>query len=341
MVARKSPLGQRLDNAHRGYGSRMFRGDVPLKELTGSLPSVNSSGSRDWLGWGYVHMEGMSSYDYGSVVSLGRDVVSYVTYVFEEKKLMVNRCPMKWDGSGVTVHVEFVDPRGNEISGPMMKLLDVELSRIGHELERVYRGKGLSGLKVRFTQHPLLNRFKKNEEWSAELKSFLGEDGKGSGSRLYDGKDPRRQVTEAGVRSVMMLASFWPVAPLLCQMIVHRLERTMKHEEVVSDIREKLVKVGASKEFGLLNHISVAEDKSGKSAGHKGLGAAFGLRIRGGYRGYLVKVTGTLDGARRTYKVEAMDGVIPLSRVSLPVSHASGVAKTKIGTLGVHVTYSY
>lgn len=341
MVARKSPLGPRLDTAHRGYGSRMFRKDGARIRGKRRAPSVNVSASRDWLGWNFVHTQGVSDFDYGLVMSLNRDVVSYVTASFEEKDMFVNRCPMVWDGCEVSIRVEYVHPYGRPVRRDERFELKSELSRIGAELESLYRGKGLAGLTIVFVDVPLLNVFMKDADWRREFSDLVSAQAGSPGSRLYEMKDYRRRVSQKGMRSVLMLASFWPVAPLVCQMIAHMLERTMKHGEVVSDIRAKLSEVSKQKEFGLLNHVSVAEDKRREAVEQGELGAAYGLRIRGGYRGYVITVSGTLDGSRRTYKEEIKDGVIPLSSVALPVSHSSGVAKTKIGTRGVHVTYSY
>lgn len=63
--------------------------------------------------------------------------------------------------------------------------------------------------------------------------------------------------------------------------------------------------------------------------------------IEGGYYGYRVTVTGTLNGGRRTTKMILGRGPMPYSTKRARIGSAEGVAKTSVGTLGVRVEYCY
>ena len=62
---------------------------------------------------------------------------------------------------------------------------------------------------------------------------------------------------------------------------------------------------------------------------------------KGGYYGYRVTVTGTLNGSRRTKRWEMGRGTVPQSRKECRRGLSEGVAKTSVGTLGVQVGYCY
>lgn len=61
----------------------------------------------------------------------------------------------------------------------------------------------------------------------------------------------------------------------------------------------------------------------------------------GGYYGYKVTVTGTVNGSRRTKRVERKLGTVPQSMKGARIGTAEAVAKTSVGTRGVQVSYCY
>lgn len=64
-------------------------------------------------------------------------------------------------------------------------------------------------------------------------------------------------------------------------------------------------------------------------------------RGQGGYYGYQVVVNGTVGGSRRTMKYTRQGGTLPRGTKKARRTTSRELAKTKIGTLGVRVTYAY
>jgi hypothetical protein len=63
--------------------------------------------------------------------------------------------------------------------------------------------------------------------------------------------------------------------------------------------------------------------------------------INHGYYGYRVTVTGTINGSRRTKRVDRKFGTVPMSMKGARIGTAEGVAKTSVGTRGLQVSYCY
>ena len=57
--------------------------------------------------------------------------------------------------------------------------------------------------------------------------------------------------------------------------------------------------------------------------------------------GYEIDVRGTIDGARRTMSTVIRGGKLSRGTVTVPTSHSETVAKTKTGTRGIKVLYSF
>jgi len=100
-----------------------------------------------------------------------------------------------------------------------------------------------------------------------------------------------------------------------------------------------------------LNHIEVLRNREGlrrhhaksSQTGRKRLGEMERVspRMKGGYYGLKVIVKGPLEGARRTIAYVIQLGTVPrgTKRARRRTTHEHG--KTKIGTVGVRVTYCY
>lgn len=118
-----------------------------------------------------------------------------------------------------------------------------------------------------------------------------------------------------------------PTTKRLTNLIVRELESGVNHMEV------------------LRNRESVRRHHSKSSqTGRKRLGLDTlkdGSTKKGGYYGFNVTVKGPLEGARRTMVYVVQQGTIPRGTKRARMMITQEHAKTKVGSLGVRVTYCY
>jgi len=95
-----------------------------------------------------------------------------------------------------------------------------------------------------------------------------------------------------------------------------------------------------------LNHMEVRRSVEALRT-HHAKGTVYGRKTReaaphsGGYYGFKVRVKGPLGGARRTRTYVIRKGTIPSGTTQARRRESTEHAKTKIGTLGVKVRYTY
>lgn len=97
-----------------------------------------------------------------------------------------------------------------------------------------------------------------------------------------------------------------------------------------------------------LNHVEVRRNRESRRA-HHAKSSPNGRKTRkdkkeagqGGYYGYQVQVNGPLGGSRRTMTQTIQGGTLPRGTKKARRTTSFEHAKTKIGTLGIRVTYAY
>jgi hypothetical protein len=109
---------------------------------------------------------------------------------------------------------------------------------------------------------------------------------------------------------------------------------------------ERRTKVRARELEKGLNHMEVRRSLEALRT-HHAKGTVYGRKTRGaeagsaGYYGYKIRVKGPLGGARRTMTYVIRKGTVPSGTTKARRREHAEHAKTKIGTLGIKVTYAY
>jgi hypothetical protein len=127
-----------------------------------------------------------------------------------------------------------------------------------------------------------------------------------------------KTYTREGVATRVTLTGFYPCAPRRAQLVQRRRAKGRKHREALRRLKTVRAQHAEESERGV--------KRPGKA---------------GSYRGYRVRVKGTLDGGLRTRRSEYGVGSVPWSSRDARRSVGRVQARTKVGTMGVSVVYCY
>ena len=196
--------------------------------------------------------------------------------------------------------------------------LSFEDMKTSREVDRQVIISGSSDFKVNLNRVSLTDIVLKNSETKIEVESIK--------EKMGPAKLKPIRVNQEGLISAVILNCRGPYPKLLATILAIRREDARKQSDVLTEV-EKVMELVDESKLGL---VTYDQRKSGEKK-----------NVPGGYRGYRFVVKGTIDGSRRTRKHIIQSGTMPFSSISQVITNADTVAKTKIGTRGVHVNYHY
>jgi len=126
----------------------------------------------------------------------------------------------------------------------------------------------------------------------------------------------------------IVLSGVVPTGKRRTNLIVRELENGLNHMEVLRNTE------------ALRRHHAKSSQNGRKRLGLETSGEGSG-KPQGGYYGFKVSVKGPLEGARRTMTYGVQLGTVPRGTKRARRRTTDEHAKTKVGTLGVRVTYCY
>lgn len=321
-----------------------YRRKAAYGQETVSLPTSvwKAKGDRAWrfevnpegrVGWNRGSA-GTTGKTYGETLSQGRGLrkeVEEVRKLFGCESNGLGRKGRPW--RGYTVHGEYTytpgepkprvgprpetpgestgAPRGRKGKKPKKKRIqpyvEADFQAARSRLTRKYEGR--RGAKVERKRRNLKER-RKEKGLEAEKKERA----------LVLGPSTKRR--KAGERcEAVTLSGILPTAERRTKLIASELEHGLNHMEVRRGVESLRTHHAKSSQFGRIQP-----------------GAGEGAH---GYYGYKVRVKGPLGGARRTMTYVIRNGTVPLGTKSARRREGFEHAKTKIGTLGIKVTYCY
>jgi len=307
-----------------------YRRNVPYGESTRRRGSKAERGKTSWrfdvnpkgrVGWDRG-TSGRSEAAYGASVSEGRRLrteVEEVRKVFGCESNGLGRKGTKERGYQVYGEYTYEDPSlqspGKEVeatSGKKKKALKKRFSETDLSVarERVRR-------KYETVRKAKIHRQRRNLKERRKEKG-LEADKKERG--LVLGYSTKRSKP-SGRTEAVALSGRLPTGQRRTKLLVRELEHGLNHMEVRRNRENLRTYHGKHPRYGR---------KTEKDADPQY-----------GYYGYQLRVKGPLGGARRTMTYRIQKGTVPRGTKKARRTVASEHAKTKIGTLGVKVTYCY
>ena len=293
-----------------GQKVRGYRRNVRYGEESRRIPKtswrfkVNPEGRRGW-DQGTV---GRTEKEYGKSLTRGRKRR-------EEREEVRNYHGYESNGRGrkgraergYVVYGEYTGPERKEEEGrEREKRLEVGRTRVRRKYEKRRKG------KVERERRNLKERRKKNK-----LEGEKGERGRVLGAGNAGKRKKAGERCEAVRRSGRR-----PTGKRRGKLRARELEQGVNHVEVRRSRENRMAHHAKSSPNGRKRR---KDKKEGK----------------GGYYGYQVVVNGTVGGSRRTMKHTIQGGTLPRGTKKARRRTNQEHAKTKIGTLGVRVTYAY
>lgn len=322
-------MGQKVGGYRRNvpYGreTNLLQGNQE-KRGSGWIFDVNPKGR---VGWNRG-TSGRKEKEYGESLSEGRRLRKALEEVRRTSGCESNGLGRKGTKeSGYVVYGEYT--RGNSENGGEERGEEkAELEKKREESSIKVRGKeDLMGSRER-----VLIRYEKKREAKVErkrtnLKERREEKGlrrsKKNRMKVLPHSSKRRKGEERC--EAIALSGRIPTGKRRTNLIVRELENGLNHIEVLRNV-EALRKHHAKSSRSGRKRLGESERESSKAS-------------NGGYYGLKVSVKGPLEGARRTILYEIQLGTVPrgTKRARRMITHEH--AKTKVGAVGVRVTYCY
>jgi hypothetical protein len=237
----------------------------------------------------------------------GYEVHGEYTYTNQERKGSVENRSVGPETQGEPVGA----PTGSKGKKPKKKrtkaYVEADFQAARSRVTRKYEGR--RGAKVERKRRNLKERRKEKglEAEKNERALVLG---------------PSTKRRKAGERcEAVTLSGILPTAERRTKLIASELEHGLNHMEVRRGVENLRTHHAKSSQYGRIQ-AGAGDPKHG-------------------YYGYKVRVKGPLGGARRTMTYVIRNGTVPLGTKSARRREGFEHAKTKIGTLGIKVTYCY
>lgn len=309
---------------------------------------------------------------YGMSVSQMDLINRYLTEYLGQHKLVVNRVRRLSSETGREVVVETVNPRwtkGNP-EHPSTSVIDAGLKRFEMQVLRALRRSGHYNYSQVVIHHrPVESIVASREGWpeardglvdklvpqstqvteahlleyypkpaSNEVPQPVQAEAQGQGDskpveKPKTAKASTIRLTSEAMVNVLTMAGVYPVAQAVSQMVAMKLEDALRHADVISEVKKQAEAVGQLETYGLMDIAAMERIQAMKRKPS--------LKGYHGILGYSIAVNGVIDGSRRTRKEVIKGGMLPSSTITAAADHGRSVAKTKVGTRGVSVTYHY
>jgi len=329
-------MGQKVGGYRRNvpYGKETLLLETDQTSKKGWIFEVNPKGK---VGWNRG-TSGTKEKEYGKELSGARRLRQEV-----EERRRASGCESNGLGRkgtqerGYLVYGEYTSGRGNLVETGSRDQEKRGSLREGRKRTRLSRKGGVDSLsksdlsvaRERVARNYEKKRQAKVERKRTNLKDRRKEKGleteKEERKSVLSGYSSKRVKGDERCEAIA-LSGVIPTTKRRTNLIVRELERGLNHREVLRN-REALRRHHAkSSQTGRKRLGEVARDSS---------------QPQGGYYGLKVTVKGPLEGARRTTTYVIQLGTVPrgTKRARRRINHEH--AKTKVGTVGVRVTYCY
>jgi Ribosomal protein S3, C-terminal domain len=319
-------MGQKVGGYRRNlpYGKETVR--LPERKKETRIPEGTRSWRREVNPEGYVGWNrgsgGTTEKTYGEALSRGRKRRQEVEEVRKSMGGESNGRGRKGNPwTGYVVYGEYTygergsENQAGEASGRKKK---GKKKRTKPYVEKEFQvGRARVGRKYEARRGGKVERRRKNLKRRRKEKGLEGE--KNERIRVLGPGTKRRKAEERC--EAVALSGRMPTGQRRTKLRVRELEKGLNHMEVRRGVE------------ALRTHHA-----KGRVYGRKTREATQGS---GGYYGVKVRVKGPLGGARRTRTYVRRKGTVPSGTTKARRRESTEHAKTKIGTLGVKVTYTY
>jgi len=325
-----------------------YRRNVPYGEETVRVSRGKETREKSWrfevnpkgrVGWNRG-TAGRTEKEYGESVSDARRLRKEVEEVRKGFGCEMNGLGRKGRKTrGYQVYGEYTYPDGNERRKPVERGEGREKTEGGEKKEGKVKGgkkkrnlkKGYGERELRVGRERVRRKYEKRRKAKIERKRTnlkerrkeKGLEGEKKERKLVLGQTSKRvkstERCEAVTRSGIL-----PTGQRRTNLRVRELENGLNHMEVMRNMENRRNHHAKSSQYGRKKRDR--ERKKGEKYG---------------YYGYQVVVKGPLGGARRTMTYEIQNGTVPRGTKKARRRTNFEHAKTKIGTIGVKVTYCY
>jgi len=235
---------------------------------------------------------------------------------------------------GYQVYGEYTHPERNEGRKPREGGVEGEKAEGGKEKVRKKKRnlkKPYGERELRVGRERVRRKYEKRRKAKIERKRTnlkerrkeKGLEGEKKERKLVLGYSSKRRKSTERCEAVT-LSGILPTGQRRTNLIVRELESGLNHMEVMRNMENRRNHHAKSSQYGRKKR------NPGMEKGEKY-----------GYYGYQVRVKGPLGGARRTMSYVIQNGTVPRGTKKARRRTNSEHAKTKIGTIGVKVTYCY
>jgi hypothetical protein len=329
-------MGQKVGGYRRnvpyGHETSLLSGEDQGKKERGWMFDVNPNGR---VGWN-MGTSGRKEKEYGKSLSDGRRLRKELEEVRRASGCESNGLGRKGTKeTGYVVYGEYTSgslgkgkPGSTQVNGQDARAK--KRSRLSSKLRETSE---LLVARERVTMNYEKKRQVKVERKRTNLKDRRKEkglEGDKEERRSVLGYSSKRMKAEERAEAIALSGRI-PTAKRRTNLIVRELESGLNHMEVLRNRESLRTHHAKSSRRGRKRLGEVDNRGSRKEAGVK----------KGGYYGFNVTVKGPLEGARRTMAYVIQLGTVPrgTKRARMMMTHEH--AKTKVGTVGVRITYCY